>query len=235
MHPQQHPVVSDDRSVDLPEFERVEPLSRDRVLRAALGLADARGIESVSMRRLGQELGVEAMSLYHHVSNKNDIRDGIVNIVLHEIEEPAADSDWRSALHQTALSSHEAFVRHRWACVEMLRLPTVRPVRLRWMETVPRTLREAGFSPELTHHAHHAVESYITGFTLWQLSMPFETQEELADIAGSALRDIPVDRYPYVVEHARQHMAPSTGDGRSEFEFGLDLVLDGLQRLREAE
>ncbi|MBA3252343.1 MAG: TetR/AcrR family transcriptional regulator C-terminal domain-containing protein [Geodermatophilaceae bacterium] len=211
------------------------PLSRDRVLYAALALADTGGIEALSMRRLGQQLGVEAMSLYNHVSNKDDLRDGIVDVVLHEIEEPAAGPDWKSALRHTAMSSHDTFVRHRWACVEMLRRPTVRPVRLRWMEAVLGTLRAAGFSAALTHHAFHAVESHITGFTLWQVSMPFATQEELAVLAESALSDIPVDRYPYVVEHARQHMAPSTGDGRSEFEFGLDLVLDDLQRLREAE
>jgi AcrR family transcriptional regulator len=210
------------------------PLSRERVLRAALALADEGGIESLSMRKLGQELGVEAMSLYNHVANKDDIEDGIVEIVLGEIEMPSDETDWKAAIRRTAISAHEVFLRHRWACSLMMRVPRVSPVRMRWMESVLRTLREAGFSADLTHHAYHALDSHITGFTLWQVSMPFETKEELVDLAEGFLREIPVDEYPYVVEHAEQHIAPSSPDGRTEFEFGLDLILDGLERLRDA-
>ncbi len=99
------------------------------------------------------------------------------------------------------------------------------------MEDVLRTFREAGFTANQTHHAYHAVDSHITGFTLWQVSMPFETHEELVDLAEEFLQWIPADRYPYVVEHAHEHLAPSEDDGRTEFEFGLDLILDGLERL----
>jgi len=210
------------------------PLSRERVLRAALALADEGGIESLSMRKLGQELGVEAMSLYNHVANKDDIQDGIVEIVLSEIEMPSDEADWKSAIRQTAISAHEVFVRHRWACSLMMRVPRVSPVRMRWMESVLRTLREAGFSADMTHHAYHALDSHITGFTLWQVSMPFETKEELVDLAKAFLPEIPADEYPYVIEHAEQHLAPSSPDGRTEFEFGLDLILDGLGRLRDS-
>jgi AcrR family transcriptional regulator len=217
---------------DPPPEPRV-PLSRERVLHAAIALADEGGIESLSMRRLGQELGVEAMSLYNHVANKDDLESGIVEIVLGEIEVPVDPADWKAALRRTAISSHEVFVRHRWACSLMMRASGGSPARMRWMEAVLRTLREAGFSADMTHHAYHALDSHITGFTLWLVSMPFENKEELDDLAGRFLSQIPTDEYPYVVEHARQHLEPASPDGKSEFEFGLDLILDGLERLRD--
>ena len=216
-----------------PRPEQRLPLSRERVLHAAIALADRGGLESLSMRKLGQELGVEAMSLYNHVANKDDIEDGIVEIVLAEIEVPPDGVDWKTALRQTAVSSHDVFVRHRWACSLMMRRPRVSPARMHWMESVLRTLREAGFSADMTHHAYHALDSHITGFTLWQVSMPFETKEELDELAVGFLREIPVDEYPYVIEHAQQHLEPASPDGASEFEFGLDLILDGLERLRD--
>ncbi len=205
------------------------------MLRAALALADGGGIESLSMRKLGQELGVEAMSLYNHVANKDDIGDGIVEMVLAEIEEPSAEGDWKTEIRRTAISSHEAFLRHRWACSLMMHRPRVSPVRMRWMEAVLRTLRQAGFSADMTHHAYHALDSHITGFTLWQVNMPFETKAELVDLAEVFLREIPADEYPYVIEHAEQHLAPSSPDGATEFEFGLELILDGLERLRDPD
>ena len=210
------------------------PLSRERVLRAAIVLADEGGIESLSMRKLGQELGVEAMSLYNHVANKDDLLDGIVDAVTSEIEVPSGDTDWKEAIRRTAISSHDVFLRHRWACSLMMRRARASEDRMRWMEGVLRTFREAGFSADMTHHAYHAIDSHITGFTLWQVSMPFETREELVDMAEGFLQQIAADVYPYVIEHAEQHIAPSSPDGKSEFEFGLDLILDGLERLRDA-
>jgi AcrR family transcriptional regulator len=217
----------------LPQPEPRIPLSRERVLRAAIALADQGGLESLSMRKLGQELGVEAMSLYHHVANKDDLLDGIVDAVTSEIEVPSEGYDWKEAIRRTAISSHDVFVRHRWSCSLMMRRARVSPDRMRWMEAVLRTFREAGFSADMTHHAYHAIDSHITGFTLWQVSMPFETKEELVDMAEGFLKEIPVDQYPYVIEHAEQHLAPSSPDGKTEFEFGLDLILDGLERLLE--
>jgi AcrR family transcriptional regulator len=218
-----------------PQPEPRIPLSRERVLRAAIVLADEGGIESLSMRKLGQQLGVEAMSLYHHVANKDDLLDGIVDAVTSEIEVPSDETDWKEAIRRTAISSHDLFLRHRWACSLMMRRARVSPDRMRWMEAVLRTFREAGFSADMTHHAYHALDSHITGFTLWQVSMPFETKEELVDLAQGFLQEIPADEYPYVIEHAEQHIAPSSPDGKSEFEFGLDLILDGLERLRETD
>jgi AcrR family transcriptional regulator len=211
------------------------PLNRERVLRAALALADKGGIGALSMRRLGQELGVEAMSLYNHAKGKDDILDGIIEIVLDEVDLPPDEADWKEALRRIAISAHEAFVRHPWACGLMLGRTSVSPPRMRWMEAVLRTLREAGFSADLTHHAYHALDSHITGFTLWQVSMPFDTREELVDLAEAFLQETSADEYPYVVEHAEQHMGPSAPEGKTEFEFGLDLILDGLERLRDAQ
>jgi AcrR family transcriptional regulator len=205
------------------------------VLRAALALADEGGIESLTMRKLGQALGVEAMSLYNHVANKDDIVDGIVELVLAEIEVPSSEGDWKTEIRRTAISSHEVFLRHRWACSLMMSRPKASPPRMVWMEAVLRTLREAGFSADMTHHAYHALDSHITGYTLWQVNMPFETKAELLDMAEVFLRQIPVDEYPYVNEHAEQHLAPSSPDGATEFEFGLDLILDGLERLRDTD
>ncbi len=205
------------------------------MLRAALALADSGGIEALTMRKLGQELGVEAMSLYNHVENKDDIVDGITELVLAEIEVPSGEADWKTELRRTAISSHEAFLRHRWACSLMMSRPKASPPRMLWMEAVLRTLREAGFSADMTHHAYHALDSHITGFTLWQVNMPFETKAELLDMAEVFLRQIPADEYPYVIEHAEQHLAPSSPDGATEFEFGLELILDGLERLRDTD
>jgi AcrR family transcriptional regulator len=185
------------------------------------------------MRRLGQELGVQAMSLYNHVANKDDIRDGIVDIVMGEIEVPPEEADWKSAIRQSAISAHQVFLRHPWACSLQMATATVSPTRLRWMESLLRTFRQAGFSAELTHHAYHALDSHITGFTLWLANMPFETHDELADLAEAFLSELPVDEYPYFAEHAEWHMKPLDPDEPREFEFGLDLILDGLERLRD--
>ena len=211
------------------------PLSRERVLHAALSLADEGGIESLTMRKLGQELGVEAMSLYNHVANKDDIVDGIVELVLGEVEVPSGEADWKTDIRRTAISSHEVFLRHRWACSLMMHRPNTGASRMPWMEAVLRTLREAGFSADMTHHAYHALDSHITGFTLWQVNMPFETKAELVDLAEGLLKEIPADEYPYVIEHAEQHIAPASPDGKTEFEFGLDLILDGLERIRDTD
>jgi AcrR family transcriptional regulator len=201
------------------------------VLRAALALADEHGIASLSMRRLGQQLGVEAMSLYNHVANKDDILDGIVDLVVSEIEVPASDAEWRSAMRRSAISAHDAMQRHPWANTIMISAG-VRSARLRYMESVLRRLREAGFSPEMTHHAYHALDSHIVGFAMWQAGYA-ALPRDLSDLAAEFLRQVPASDYPYLVEHVEQHLAETGADGVSEFEFGLDLILDGLERMRD--
>jgi AcrR family transcriptional regulator len=209
-------------------------LSRDRVLRTAIRIADENGLEALTMRKLGQELGVQAMSLYNHVANKDDLHQGIVDIVMSEIEVPSGD-DWKEALRRSAISAYETFVRHPWACSLHMATPRINDARMLWMEGVLRTLREAGFSANMTHHAYHALDSHITGFTLWLVSMPFDSREQLVDMAATFIPQIPADKYPYVIEHANEHLEQPDPDEPSEFEFGLDLILDGLERLRDEE
>ncbi len=211
------------------------PLRRDRVLDAAIRLADEAGIESFSMRRLGQELGVEAMSLYNHVANKDDLLIGMLDIVVEEMEAPVFGSDWKAAMRASAISAHDVLVRHAWAC-RLLVSGTSKPApsRLRYIDAVLRCLREAGFSVDLTHHAYHALDSHIIGFTMWQLSIDFPSQEDLQNAAGTFLRDLRPGEYPHFIEHVQRHLREPSDDDQSEFDFGLDLILDGLERIRDA-
>lgn len=208
------------------------PLSRDRVLRAAVALADIGGVDSITMRKLGQELGVEAMSLYNHVANKDDILNGITDLVLGEIDLSAGGTDWKTDVRALSISTHRALMRHPWACSLMLSTDRVIPARLRWMEALLRSLRVGGFSANATHHAYHVLDSYITGFTLWIATMAIG-DEDLADLAADFLPGLPIDEYPYLVEHIEQHLLPPDPDDRGEFSFGLDLILDGLERFRD--
>jgi AcrR family transcriptional regulator len=214
------------------------PLSRERILEAAVRLADEGGIDSLSMRRLARELGVEAMSLYNHVANKSDLVDGAVDLVLEEIELPCS-GEWDDAIRRCAISAHEAFLRHPWACALVLSPSSgggsvVDTPRIRYMEWLLGRLRDAGFSPELTYSAYHTLDSHILGFTLWQLGhigAVRDTGESLADLARGFVQQLG-DAYPHLAEHAEQHLTAGS-DGAREFEFGLDLLLDGLRRARD--
>ncbi len=209
---------------------RRTPLSRDRVLRAAVALADENGIESVSMRKLGEAVGVEAMSLYNHVANKSDLLDGMVDVVFSEIELPASEVDWRSAMRHRAISARQALRRHRWAIGLMESRASPGPATLRHHDAVLGYLRRAGFSIEMTAHAYSLLDSYIYGFALQEASLPFETAEETAQLAQEILRRVPVDAYPYLTELAVEHVLRPGYDYGNEFEVGLDLILDSLDR-----
>jgi AcrR family transcriptional regulator len=216
------------------------PLSRERVLDAAIRLADASGIESLTMRKLARALGVEAMSLYNHVANKGDLVDGIVDLVVGEIDLPSTGEDWEVAVRKCAISAHEAFLRHPWACSLVMSPTTTRGARvprLRYIEWLLRRLRAAGFSPELTYHAYHALDGHILGFTLWQLGHSAGAKEiggaqDFADFADKFLLELRAGDYPFLAEHVEQHItAAGEGDeSESEFEFGLSLILDGLKK-----
>jgi len=214
-----------------PRPERRLPLSRERVLRAAIKLADKGGIEALSMRKLARELGVEAMSLYNHVANKDEILDGIIEVVASEVDLPPAGADWKTAIRQSAISTRDVFLRHPWACSLSMSRQGGGSARLQRGDWMLRTLREAGLSKDLTYHAFHIVESHILGFTLQQLNFPYQ-EEELAGVAATFIEQLPADEYPDFVEHVMQHLEPSHGD-EGGFEFGLDLILDGLERLRD--
>ncbi len=213
------------------------PLSRERVLAAAIKLADDGGIESLTMRKLAQELGVEAMSLYNHVANKGDLVDGMVELAVGEIELPS-DEDWEAAIRTCAISAHEMFLRHPWACSCVMGSSStgaLRLTRLDYMEWLLGRLREAGFSPDLIYHAYHALDSHIVGYTLWQLGHAAAAQDflggqDFADVAARLLGELRAGGYPNIADHAEQHIAQPAGDGAREFEFGLDLILEGLKR-----
>jgi len=207
------------------------PLSRARVLEAAIGLADEAGIESLTMRRLAQELGVEAMTLYYYASNKGDILNGMVDIVVAEIELPTPDTDWKAAIRRTAISAHEVLQRHTWAARLMLSSRGISEARLRYMDALLGSLRQGGFSAEMTDHAYHALESHIIGFTLWVAGMNLGSEEDLAALATDFLADLPRDRLPYLAEHVEQHLKQRNPDDEGSFAFGLDLILDGLERM----
>jgi AcrR family transcriptional regulator len=209
------------------------PLSRDRILDAALELADEGGIESLSMRRLGQSLGFEAMSLYNHVANKDDLIDGILDLVLAESAPPAPTGDWVAVIRTSAISVHDALHRHPWACAPLMTPARVRPARLRYMDSLLGRLREAGFSADTTYHAYHVLDAYIFGFSLWQAGHT-ASAPQIAEMAEAVERLVPADEYPYLHEHARQHLTDGPHQQVSAFEVGLDLILDGLRELRDA-
>ena len=205
------------------------PLSKERVLRAAIELADAGGIESVSMRKLAQALGVEAMSLYYYVANKDDILDGIVDIVVGDMATPPAGIAWKAALRASAISAHGILMRHPWACSLMMLPARVRPARIHYMEALLGCLRGAGFSPWVTLHAYHALDSHILGSTLWEIGYTSGAQS-MGDLATSFLEELGLDEHPFLAEHISQHLEGASHPDRSDFEFGLDLLLDGLER-----
>jgi AcrR family transcriptional regulator len=212
-----------------PDAEPRARLNRDRVLRAAMALADASGIASLTMRKLGVELGVEAMSLYNHVANKSDLLDGMIDIVFAEIDLPSGGTDWRTAMRRRAISAREALARHRWATGLMESRPTPGPATLRHHDTVLGTLRGAGFSVAMAAHAYSALDSYIYGFALQEPSLPFDTPEETAQVAQAIMARFSSGEYPHLTEMVVDHVLQPGYDYAQEFEFGLDMILDGLE------
>jgi AcrR family transcriptional regulator len=205
------------------------PLNRERILRAALELVDAGGVESLSMRKLGQKLGFEAMSLYNHVANKDDVIDGILDLVLEEGETPSPTGAWDAAVRDSAISVHDALRRHTWAAAVVMAPGRIRPARLRYMDSLLGRLREAGFSAETTYHAYHVLDGHIFGFSMWETSHSY-SEEDTAELMANFDRFVPPDEYPYLHEHGRQHLNEGPQHDVSTFEFGLDLILEGLKR-----
>ena len=216
-----------------PSAKARAPLSRERVLRAALALADTGGIESLTMRRLGQELRVEAMSLYNHVANKDDILDGIVDLVFSEIAVPSDRADWKTAMRQRAISAREVLLRHSWATSLMQSRTKPGPATLRHHDSVLGSLRKAGFAVDMAAHAFSVMDGYIYGFALQQMNLPSHTSEEAAELAENILRELPADKYPHLAEMITEHAMKPGYDYADKFEFGLDLILDSLRRLRK--
>jgi AcrR family transcriptional regulator len=212
--------------------QRRAPLSRERVLAEAVALADENGIGTLTMRRLADRLHVEPMSLYHHVANKDEILDGMVDVVFREVELPPAHTEWKTAMRDRAASARGALRRHPWAIGLMESRSTPGPATLRHHDAVIGCLRNAGFTIELAAHAFSAIDSYLYGFAMQELNLPFTTPEETAAMAVTFLDQFPAEDYPHLAELTTQHVLQPGYDYGDEFDFGLDLILDGLERAR---
>ncbi len=205
------------------------PLSRERILQSALELADRDGLEALSMRRLGRALGVEAMSLYKHVADKEDILDGITDLVMAEVDPPSPDEAWKAALRRTAIAVHGALLRHPWAGPVFESRLTPGPARLRYLDAVLGTLRGAGFDLAMTAQAFMAFDAHIYGFTMQESSWRFD-RTTAPEVAGNLARELSASgHYPNVLAMA-QEAASGPDAVTTDFEFGLDLLLDGLER-----
>jgi AcrR family transcriptional regulator len=207
------------------------PLSRERVLRAAIALADASGIDSLTMRNLGQKLHVEAMSLYNHVANKEDILDGIVDLVFSEIALPSGRADWKPAMRKRAISAHEALLRHPWAPSLMQSRTKPGLATMRHHDSVLGSLRGAGFTLVMAAHAFSVIDGYVYGFALQQINIPLQSRDQVAEVGENILSRL-AGEYPHLAEMITEHAMKPGYDYADEFEFGLDLILDGLERLR---
>lgn len=212
-----------------------EPLTRERALRTALALADAFGLDELTMRRLAQELRVEAMSLYHHVPNKEAILDGMVDLVFAEIELPRADLDWKTALRRRTHSVRDTLIRHRWALRILESRATPGPTTLAHHDAVLGCLRGAGFSVPLAAHAYAVIDSYVFGFVHTELTLPFQNSDETHEVARAIFEQLPPGAYPHLVELTLEHVLKPGYAYGNEFPFGLELVLDGLERALAAE
>jgi AcrR family transcriptional regulator len=219
-----------------PTASRVEPrsrLSRERVLHAAMAHADEGGLEALTMRKVAEELGVAPMALYRHVANRDDLVDGMIDIIFSEIELPAAGADWKTAMRDRAISVHDAMLRHRWAIGLLESRTNPGPANLRHHDAVIGCLRAAGFDMAMTAHAYSLVDSYIYGFALTKMNLPFETTTDIAEMAESMLEPFPVGAYPNLAAFITEHAMKQGYDYADEFDYGLDVLLDGLERVGE--
>lgn len=211
------------------------PLDRERVLRCAIRIADAEGNLALTIRSLAKELGVKPMAIYHHVLNKEEILDGIIDMVFAEIDLPPTDIDWKAAMRHRAISARLTLARHPWAIPLMESRTDPGKASLRHHDAVIGSLRRAGFSIEMTAHAYSLLDSYIYGFALQEsVSLPFD-KETAPEVAESILAKSPTDTYPYLTELATEHILQPGYDYGNEFEYGLELILDGLEILRHGE
>lgn len=209
-----------------------QTLTRERVLRAAVKMADEQGLDALSMRTLGAALGVHAMSLYNHVSDKDAILDGIVDLVVAEIQVPSTAVPWRAAMSARAFSAHAVLLRHPWACGLLMSRVNVGPAMLRYVDATLDCLRGAGFSLPLADHAWNTLDSYIYGFTLHKLNFPFEAGEYAA-VAAAYLPNLSAQQFP-AMRALTELVATGGHDGLHDLAFGLDLLLDGLERVLAA-
>jgi AcrR family transcriptional regulator len=211
-----------------------DPLNKERVFQTAVRLADEAGVASLSMRKLADRLGVQAMSLYHHVANKNEVISGMVDHVFSEIALPARETPWKLAMQQRAVSARVVLTRHPWAIGLMDSRANPGPATLAHHDAVIGCLREGGFSIGMAAHAFSVLDSYIYGFTLQELSLPFSAPDELEAVADSILEGA-AETYPYMTEMIVAHALKTGYSYADEFMFGLELILEGLERLHSED
>lgn len=206
------------------------PLSRERVLRGALAVADAGGLASLTIRSLASELGVKPMSVYYHVANKDEILDGIVDLVFGEIDLPLAGGDWRTEMHRRAVSARAVLSRHPWAIALLQSRTNPGPATLRHHDAIIGALRGAGFSVRMTAHAFAVIDSYVYGFALSEAALPIHGPETVAEVAESMMQHVAADTYPHLAEFSTEHVLKPGYDFGEEFEYGLELIIDALSK-----
>jgi AcrR family transcriptional regulator len=218
-------------TLELSEAPPRRRLSRERVLQTAINRADQGGLGALTMRSLAEELEVAPMALYRHISNKDDLVDAMVDVVFSEIGVPSGAGDWQTAMRRRAISVRDALARHRWAIGLMESRRSPGPANLRHHDAVIGRLRAAGFSVEMAAHAYSLLDSYIYGFALTKMNLPFETTAEVAEVAQTMLQPFPVNDYPNLVEFITEHAMKPGYEYGDEFEYGLDVILEGLERV----
>lgn len=206
-------------------------LSRDRIIGAAMAVADREGLHSLTMRRLADELGSKPMSVYHHVANKDDLLDAMVDAIFAEIELPGDEPDWKTAMRKRTVSAHEVMQRHGWAPVLVDSRTNPGPATMGHHNWVIGTLRRGGFTIHQTAHAFSLLDSYVYGFTIQEVNLPFESGDDLTELTEGIMSQFPVDQFPYMAEMLADHVLRPGYDHGNEFDFGLDLILEGLQAL----
>ncbi len=210
-----------------------KPLTRQRALAAAIAVADAEGLGGLTMRKLARTLDVEAMSLYHHVPNKEAILDGMVDTVYAEIDTPSPGEDWQPAMRRRAHSMRAALLRHPWA-ISLMEARRAGPANLRHHDRVLGCLRTAGFSLAMTGHAAALLDAYTYGFAHEEVTLPFDTPAQTQDLASDLVAGLSAEEYPYLAEFTAEHVLRPGYNYADEFDFGLELILDGLQRTLQA-
>ena len=208
-------------------------LSRERLLEVAIAKADEGGLDALSMRHLAETLGVAPMALYRHVANKEDLIDAMVDVVFGEIGLPLAGDDWKASMRQRAIAVRDALMRHRWAIGLMESRRSPGPANLRHHDAVIGRLRAAGFGVVMAAHAYSLLDAYIYGFALTKMNLPFESSDDVGAVAETMLQPFPVNAYPNLMEFLTEHVMQPGYDFGDEFEYGLDLILDSLERVRD--
>lgn len=210
--------------------EKRTPLNKQRLLEGAANLADAKGITALTMRRLAEELGVKPMTLYHHVTNKDEVLDGMVDAVFSEIDLPPENLEWKPAMRHRAQSARAVLLRHPWAVGLMETRTAPGPATLGHHDAVIGCFRKAGFTIPMTAHAYSLIDSYVYGFVLTEVNLPFDSTEETHEVAEAIMEQFPADDYPYLTELATEHILQPGYNYSNEFDFGLDLILTGIER-----